>query len=323
MLMASGVTCLSAILSPPKALPDRIITDAFPVFFAALSLVMNRWGHRMHDYVFSVILLFGDIFLLLVMLRAGIGVAAGQIFFCLPILYAASQFREFIAYCTLLIAIACDTVLLMSLEPFDIALRDWSFAIPTYVSVAFLLLSGGRKQRHLAEQLRQQAAIDPLTGLSTRYVLDEAAQSAMVGSNADGTALILIDVDRFKLINDTYGHPIGDDALIHIASVVASHARPDSVISRIGGDEIALLLPGCRYEVAAARAREIVSAIENSPLAAGDGRLVPLTVSAGVAHSPLHADELRGLYTAADAALYHAKHRGRNQVGAEMAGDRE
>jgi diguanylate cyclase (GGDEF)-like protein len=169
----------------------------------------------------------------------------------------------------------------------------------------------------LVVELQHVAAIDPLTGLVTRRVLDQAAAAALSGSvRNQGTALVLIDVDHFKRINDTYGHPVGDATLVHLANVLTSSTRPDSLICRMGGDEIAVLLPGCSHEAAVSRTRQMLDALRASPFQLADGTLLSVSVSAGVAQVPANASSLHGLYAAADAALYQAKGAGRGRLAA-------
>jgi diguanylate cyclase (GGDEF)-like protein len=130
-----------------------------------------------------------------------------------------------------------------------------------------------------------------------------------------GTALVLIDVDAFKTINDRHGHPVGDDVLVHLAGVLREQIRAeDAVLSRLGGDELAVLLPGCTAAVARRRAEELLGAVRSHPLLLPDGTLLSLSISLGVAHMPRRSGKLRTLYHAADAALYDAKRNGRGRV---------
>ena len=109
--------------------------------------------------------------------------------------------------------------------------------------------------------------------------------------------------------------PVGDDAMVHIAAVLRSAVRAgDAVLSRMGGDELAVLLPDCPADVAAARATEVLDAVRAAPLALPDGSLLAISVSLGVAHAPTHATGLEELYAAADAALYAAKLAGRGRI---------
>ena len=122
-------------------------------------------------------------------------------------------------------------------------------------------------------------------------------------------------MDSFKTINDSYGHPVGDDVLVHLAALLRSHVRADdAVVSRLGGDELAVLLPGSPADVAARRAEELLQAVRSAPLPLPDGALLSLSVSVGVAHVPPGPGDLRVFYSAADAALYEAKRAGRGRV---------
>jgi diguanylate cyclase (GGDEF)-like protein len=184
------------------------------------------------------------------------------------------------------------------------------------VVIAVMLVRAADEQGRLVELLHQLASVDSLTGLVNRRVLDDALDRALHRpTGAQGTALVLVDVDSFKSINDQYGHPVGDDALVHVASVLRSVVRTgDAVLSRMGGDELAVLLPECSEDAAVRRAGEVWQAVRGTPLQLPDGTLLAVSVSLGVAHAPTHADGLEGLYAAADTALYAAKRGGRDQV---------
>ena len=238
----------------------------------------------------------------------------------LPVLYAASQLQAPVSAAVTTMAIAVDGAFLLTTEERAEALTDLLFIGVVLVLMTVLLCRAVAGQERLVRALEQPAAVDSLTGLVTRRVLDDALASALSASATDrGTALILVDVDRFKSINDGHGHPVGDDALVHLARVLTGTVRAsDAVVSRLGGDELALLLPGCSAEVAARRAQDVVAAVREAPLPLPDGRRLPLTVSVGVAHAPDHAADLRSLYAAADAALYEAKRGGRD--GYTLAG---
>jgi diguanylate cyclase (GGDEF)-like protein len=126
---------------------------------------------------------------------------------------------------------------------------------------------------------------------------------------------VLIDVDAFKAINDSHGHPVGDDVLVHLSTVLRGQVRAeDAVMSRLGGDELAVLLPGCSRDVAVRRAEDLHEAVRSTPLTLADGGLLAVSISVGVAHVPQHSTDRRGLYTSADAALYDAKRAGRGRV---------
>ncbi|SFK91639.1 GGDEF domain-containing protein [Geodermatophilus ruber] len=233
-----------------------------------------------------------------------------------PVLFAATKLRAPVAAGITMLALVADAVILgRGAAPTEAFIRGLFFA-PVLIVMTVLLAQGMNWRDRLLGAVRQQAAVDSLTGLVTRRRFDEVAEQALaVAPRPEGTALILLDVDAFKSVNDTYGHPVGDDALLHLAAVLSEQVRAgDAVISRLGGDELAVLLPGCSVETAARRAEQLVDAVRATPLLLADGTLLALSVSAGVAHAPRHATELRSLYAAADAALYRAKQAGRNRA---------
>jgi diguanylate cyclase (GGDEF)-like protein len=239
----------------------------------------------------------------------------GQIAFCAPVLYAASQLRRTAAVAALLAALVGEVVTVTLLKPLDQAVVDFSYVSVILVVITVLLISAGRRQNRLVDQLAQLAAVDPLTGLVTRRVLDDAAHRELSGvEHGTGTALVLLDIDYFKTVNDTYGHPVGDDVLAHVAETVRKHAETSAVISRLGGDEIAVLMPRCDMQTAIGTAERFVECVRQNPMPRADGGL-ELSVSAGVGFAVRNGLSLRELYAAADASLYQAKRSGRGRVG--------
>ncbi len=181
--------------------------------------------------------------------------------------------------------------------------------------MAVMLARANTMQERLVTALQEQARVDALTGLVNRRAFDDALATTLTQPVRAGTALVLIDVDAFKTINDSHGHPVGDAALVHLADVLREQVRAeDAVLSRLGGDELAVLLPDCAADVAARRAEELLTAVRATPLRLDDGTLLALSISVGVAHVPVRSGDLQTLYHAADAALYDAKRSGRGRV---------
>ena len=243
--------------------------------------------------------------------------AGAQAFLAFPVLWAGVNLRRHAVAVVTAGAVAGDAVVLFHLEPVGNAVSDLSFFGAVLTVTAAMLVRSGETQDTLVALLHQQATVDPLTGLVNRRVLDEALDAALTApGRPQGTALVLVDVDSFKSINDQYGHPVGDDALAHIAQVLRTTVRGgDVVLSRMGGDELAVLLPDCPADVAVRRAAEVLEAVRSAPLPVPDSGLLALSVSLGVAHAPSHAGDLEQLYAAADTALYAAKRAGRDRVG--------
>lgn len=245
---------------------------------------------------------------------------AALVFVFLPVLYAATHLRRAGAVLVLVAAAVGHGTVVAVLEPPAQALADFVYLSAMLVTTTVLLVRAGEQQRRLVARLERQAAIDPLTGLVTRRVLDDALGAALSSAaGVTGTSLVIVDVDQFKDVNDNHGHPVGDDALELLGRLISEVSRPGDVVARLGGDELALLLPGCPYHLAVARARTLVEQVRSRPLLLDGGGLLRLTVSAGVAHAPDHATDVRALYAAADHALYRAKSAGRDQVGLQPA----
>lgn len=246
---------------------------------------------------------------------------SAQIFFVFPVLYGASQLRIPGSVVMTTASLIGEIVVVASQLPTREAIVDAGYVAAALVTTAFLLTVSSERQARLVARLEQMAAIDPLTGLVTRRVLDEAASSALSGASShEGTSLILLDVDDFKTINDQYGHPVGDTVLVELAELIVNRTRREDVVCRLGGDEIAVLLPGCSPLDARSRAEDLLTDVRAHSFSV-DGTPAGLTVgiSVGLAHAPSDADDLRSLYAAADTALYEAKRAGRGRMA--MASD--
>ncbi|WP_448639439.1 GGDEF domain-containing protein [Geodermatophilus sp. URMC 63] len=241
--------------------------------------------------------------------------AAAQAFFVFPVLWAGSHLRPTGIAVATSVAVGGEAVTLFALTPPAGALVDLGTFGAVLAVLAVMLVRSGRVQERLVAALREQARVDALTGLVNRRVFDEALAGARSRRTAAGTALLLLDVDTFKQINDAHGHPVGDAVLVHLAGILREQVRSDdAVLSRLGGDELAVLLPDCPPSVAAERARLVHDAVRATPLQLPDGTLLALSVSMGVAHTTDQATDLHGLYSAADQALYEAKRAGRGRV---------
>lgn len=242
---------------------------------------------------------------------------SAQIFFLFPALYGASQLPRAGAAVMTAASVVGELVVVLTQLPLREAIVDASYVTATIVATSVLLASASERHARLVARLKQMAAVDPLTGLATRRVLDEAAGSAMSGAHSDaGTALLILDVDHFKRINDHHGHPAGDQVLVQLARVLTGLSRERDVVCRLGGDEIAVLLPGCGAATALDRAEEILTATRARDFRIADDHdtTVDVSVSIGCAHMPTQATNLHSLYSAADAALYEAKQNGRGRV---------
>ena len=186
---------------------------------------------------------------------------------------------------------------------------------PLFLSIGFLLLYNETLQR----ELHQLARVDPLTGVKNRLALTENATQMLSQANRGGRSMgvLMIDADHFKSVNDRFGHGGGDKVLLALVRSIRATLRAGNVIGRIGGEEFVVLAPDTSLEQALVLAERIRGTVESTPLLV-DGHLLQLTVSIGAAATEPGESDVGALLQRADAALYAAKHAGRNRV---MASD--
>lgn len=167
---------------------------------------------------------------------------------------------------------------------------------------------------HLEEEAanaRTLATVDPLTGIPNRRAFFEHGQ--MLFDESSVCSLILLDVDKFKHINDHYGHLVGDEVLAAVVERFQRAIRDGDMLARLAGDEFVLLLPGSTYDVAMSVAARLRQKVTSEPVRTSGG-LVPVTVSLGVTERADEHRELKQLVESADVAMYDAKRAGRNRV---------
>ena len=169
---------------------------------------------------------------------------------------------------------------------------------------------------HLYGVAREQADRDPVTGLLSRRAIFEALERALKSSKGRGgkLALMMIDVDGFKLFNDAHGHLAGDAVLRALGKALASHSREGDLVGRYGGDEFLVILRNTDAQGAASQAERLLDAADDLSWTTPDGTEAPVSLSIGVSAFPSHGSELNELIAFADANLYAAKQKGRHAV---------
>lgn len=186
------------------------------------------------------------------------------------------------------------------------------FQLPLQTNLLTMRVSQLVRMQQTLETLRAEADLDALTGLANRRRFRTALEAEVERWRRYRVpcALLLLDIDHMKAINDRYGHPAGDLVIRHIARILAEVSRDNDTAARLGGEEFALLLASINEDKAAMAAERLRSAIaERAVQEVGE-----ITVSIGVAACPVHATSERSLYEASDGALYSAKNDGRNRV---------
>lgn len=199
--------------------------------------------------------------------------------------------------------------------------------LTVFFSVMTLSIVGAARKRihHQAQRLEQLAGQDALTGLNNRVRFNDiiTRELARIERTGEESCLALLDLDCFKKVNDTYGHPVGDTVLVNIARVITENLRDTDHSARFGGEEFALLLPGTDLDGARRASEKIRLAISRCAFPGAPADLA-VTASFGVASLLVEADvegedTLHRVYREADQALYRAKHRGRNRVETAFA----
>ena len=189
--------------------------------------------------------------------------------------------------------------------------RDLQTALPPLQESAQDYLQG------VIDGLCELSLKDPLTGLANRRhfrtVLDRAID--VVARSGEPALLLMIDIDHFKKVNDTYGHLAGDSVLQAVAHCLAHCVRPMDTVARYGGEEFAVVLPNCHTSFGATIAERIRQTVEALAISIGPGSSLKVTVSIGGAYAPEWVRSTAALWTErADVQLYRAKAEGRNRV---------
>jgi diguanylate cyclase (GGDEF)-like protein/PAS domain S-box-containing protein len=199
----------------------------------------------------------------------------------------------------------------------EVWVRDEAYAMPDdsksgrRVSQGLLIDATDRKQ--LESKLIHDALHDPLTGLANRVLLRDHLERAVARQGRSGgtVALLFVDLDDFKRVNDTYGHPTGDEVLVEVARRLAGAVRGEDVVGRQSGDEFAVLLGQARDEAEAVAAAERILRELRRPIQLG-GRTIVVGGSIGIAFGAAGEATIEELITQADAAMYAAKRAGKS-----------
>ena len=180
----------------------------------------------------------------------------------------------------------------------------------------------GLANLQLRESLQEQSIRDPLTGLLNRRYMEEALalEARRAERNKRPLGIMMLDIDFFKKVNDTYGHDAGDALLRSVGAFLQEHARGGDIACRYGGEEFTVILPGATMEIVHERAEQIRSGVKQLKIRHGANTLEKITLSVGIAVFPEHGTRVNDVLQCADGALYRAKQEGRDRVVAAESG---
>ncbi len=191
------------------------------------------------------------------------------------------------------------------------------FSNQVFVGMSILVFSHINEVSRVGahRKLLYLATTDNLTSLAnrTRFLDVFERERNHAARNNSELALLLLDLDHFKQVNDRFGHDVGDEVLKYVATTISNRLRKTDLACRLGGEEFAILLPGVNLKSAVGVAEIVRKSISDIPYVKGDV-VIPLSVSIGVAEYGYDGKDLEGLYAVADKLLYEAKAGGRNQV---------
>ncbi|TWX63384.1 GGDEF domain-containing protein [Colwellia sp. C1TZA3] len=168
----------------------------------------------------------------------------------------------------------------------------------------------------LKEKFKQLANIDELTSIyNRRYFFDNANREFNRSKrHQQALAVISLDVDHFKAVNDQYGHPVGDQVLIKIAQLITPTIRAEDIFARIGGEEFSILLPNINRSKGLQTAERLRNLLDKNPIIINNKIKLPIKISLGLSVIKPSDGCFQDLYARSDSALYKAKSQGRNHV---------
>jgi diguanylate cyclase (GGDEF)-like protein len=196
------------------------------------------------------------------------------------------------------------------------------YVIGLSLAISAGILSGLLVQRRNNRRILALSHRDSLSGLyNRRYTFEYMARVIpKISVDDGGLSIILLDIDDFKNINDSYGHPVGDEVIKRVADIGVELLRNRDIMGRIGGEEFLCVLPRTTAEQSMQVAHRLLTAISNEKLTATDGTHFFTSISIGIANYDPSIDSAEQLYSRADEALYQSKAAGKGRITAYQAG---
>ena len=313
-VLVTGVTVLTDLRHEPFPMPTRTANYVLSVLIALFGCYLLRTSRRLPAWLANSLPSAAAIVICLPTSAEESPDELGPLLLTWPVTFAAAVLSARVAWTTVGVA----SVVFAVLAPFSRGVDGvvlWIEVAASLVVICWMVVRVQSQSLRLREALSNLARTDPLTGLVNRRGFDEALarEHSRYRRGGQPMALLLVDIDHFKLVNDSWGHQAGDVTLRRLGALLAVAFRPMDVVGRIGGEEFGVLMPDCTPELAMVRARELCDTVRTVTRAWEH----PITVSVGVATHPEAAASPADLLAAADAALYAAKAAGRDRVREE------
>ena len=310
-VLVSGITGITDLRGEAYPPTTRLLNYALSAFAALLGLALVRTHRRVPPWIINVL---PSVSAVLICIPTSVDKSPSQLgplLLTWPVTFAAAVLSARVAWCTLGVTAAAFGMLASVSRGVD-GLTLWIQVIASLTVICWMVVRLQGQSLRLREALTNLARTDALSGLVNRRGFDEALSREQSRQRRGGPAmsLLLVDIDHFKAVNDSWGHQAGDGVLRRLGLLLSTRFRAMDVVGRIGGEEFAVLIPDCPPERAYDRAVELCDTVRTETRA-WEHRI---TVSVGVATSDGPETTADALFAAADAALYKAKDAGRDRV---------
>lgn len=319
LFLVGTVMTVLGIVFPHSPQADVAGFWVLAALMAAISLAVFALRERLPSSAYRLVIALGSAVVSLAVYfngeRHGGRAADNEVLYLWIALYAGYFFTRAQMIVQLVVIAACYAATLLAIAPGQVGFTRWFITVGMVSVAACVVHVLSRRNDRLMGELFDAARTDMLTGLLNRQGFDERFERELARARRTGEplALVLADIDSFKELNDRDGHPAGDAALRAVGARAREIMRHTDIVARIGGDELAAILPNADIRVAFAIAERLRNAVAELE----DVSSQPLTMSFGVAAYPEHGGTCEMLVLTADRALYRAKGLGRNRSVAD------
>ena len=314
-MLAGGVLAGVSVALPPTATHSETAVIVLGVVAIVLGVLLFRARRTPGDAVLGLTAALGTVLITVASWAGGLGTGTGAnevlyiwvclySFYFLPLRHALGQLA--------FVGLAYAWLLNQQGATLEVAVNQWLITIATLLIAGLLVVRLGSALRGVVSDLDQRARHDSLTGLLNRQEFEERAalELARHRRHPSELSLIAVDLDKFKELNDSQGHPAGDRVLKRLSQILAAETRRIDAVARVGGDEFLVLLPSTGEKQARLVAERLLEAARTS----GEAHEIGLSVSLGVAVAGAEPVTLLSLWAAADEALYAAKRAGGDRI---------
>lgn len=310
VLLASGSAIVLAGILIRKRWPELLLFQHITIQFFALSLVAASYGIGTVSFCAGVVLLGAPIFGFILLDRLAVWLASAVALIAMIVLSYATIYG-YLPYAPVVVPPSDHTSRLFWMNSL------FFFASPFLIFITIMADQMLTWWREREERIRMLSRTDALTGLHNRRSIMEALEHEIARSARQGSALsvVILDLDHFKRINDTWGHPAGDQVLRESARLLRQNVRDADLVGRYGGEEFMIILPGAGLREAQSVLERCRLKLAEAEIATESNELLRVSASFGLACDEAGGDlAAQILIKGADEALYRAKENGRNRI---------